>query len=73
MGVVGCVIMTHNVFLHSVFVQSKKIDPHRKGQVQEVLNYNSIESTIALILSFIINQFVTVVFAKRVLWYGTSQ
>ncbi|KAG6406889.1 hypothetical protein SASPL_134503 [Salvia splendens] len=63
-GVVGCVIMPHNVFLHSALVQSRKIDPSRKGQVQEALTYYSIESSAALFVSFLINLCVTTVFAK---------
>ncbi|KAM5565799.1 metal transporter Nramp2-like [Rosa sericea] len=70
-GVVGCVIMPHNVFLHSALVQSRNIDPHKKGRVQEALNYYSIESSIALFISFVINLFVTTVFAKG--FYGTKQ
>ncbi|OMO78853.1 Natural resistance-associated macrophage protein [Corchorus capsularis] len=70
-GVVGCVIMPHNVFLHSALVQSRKIDPKRRGRVQEALNYYSIESSIALLVSFMINLFVTTVFAKG--FYGTKQ
>ncbi|KAM4117833.1 hypothetical protein ACJW30_02G156000 [Castanea mollissima] len=69
-GVVGCVIMPHNVFLHSALVQSREIDHSKKGRVQEALKYYSIESTIALVLSFIINLFVTTVFAKG--FYGTE-
>lgn len=63
-GVVGCVIMPHNVFLHSALVQSREIDPNKKGQVQEAINYYAIESTAALLVSFMINLFVTTVFAK---------
>ncbi|XP_061371326.1 metal transporter Nramp2-like [Gastrolobium bilobum] len=70
-AVVGCVIMPHNVFLHSALVQSRKIDPHKKGQVQEAINYYSIESSAALLVSFMINLFVTTVFAKG--FYGTKQ
>lgn len=69
-GVVGCVIMPHNVFLHSALVQSREIDHRKKGRVQEALKYYSIECTIALVLSFIINLFVTTVFAKG--FYGTE-
>ena len=71
MGVVGCVITPHNVFLHSALVQSRKIDPNKKGRVQEALNYYSIESSVALSISFIINLFVTTVFAKG--FYGSKQ
>ncbi|KAE9457219.1 hypothetical protein C3L33_10880, partial [Rhododendron williamsianum] len=70
-GVVGCVIMPHNVFLHSALVQSRKIDPDKKGHVREALNYYSIECSVALIVSFMINLFVTTVFAKG--FYGTKQ
>ncbi|KAI3763022.1 hypothetical protein L1987_53469 [Smallanthus sonchifolius] len=70
-GVVGCVIMPHNVFLHSALVQSRKIDPNKKGRVQEAINYYTIESSIALFISFMINLFVTTVFAKG--FYNTKQ
>lgn len=70
MGVVGCVIMPHNVFLHSALVQSRKIDHSQKGRVQEAINYYTIESSIALLVSFIINLFVTTVFAKG--FHGTK-
>lgn len=70
-GVVGCVIMPHNVFLHSALVQSREIDLKKKGQVQEALNYYSIESSFALLISFMINLFVTTVFAKG--FYGSEQ
>ncbi|KAH9755692.1 metal transporter Nramp2 [Citrus sinensis] len=70
-GVVGCVIMPHNVFLHSALVQSRNIDPKKKGHVQEALNYYSIESSVALLVSFMINLFLTTVFAKG--FYGTKQ
>ncbi|KAF3438830.1 hypothetical protein FNV43_RR17105 [Rhamnella rubrinervis] len=70
-GVVGCIIMPHNVFLHSALVQSREIDRNKKGRVQEALNYYGIESTVALMISFIINLFVTTVFAKG--FYGTEQ
>ncbi|KAL3840454.1 hypothetical protein ACJIZ3_025045 [Penstemon smallii] len=70
-GVVGCIIMPHNVFLHSALVQSRKIDPNKKGQVQEAINYYSIESSAALFVSFMINLFVTTVFAKG--FYGSKQ
>lgn len=69
-AVVGCIIMPHNVFLHSALVQSRDIDPSKKGRVREALRYYSIESTLALFVSFIINLFVTTVFAKA--FYGTD-
>lgn len=70
-AVVGCIIMPHNVFLHSALVQSRKVDIDKKGRVQEALNYYSIESALALGVSFMINVFVTTVFAKG--FYGTDK
>lgn len=70
-GVVGCVITPYNVFLYSALVQSRKIDLKKKGRVQEALNYYTIESFTAVFVSFLINLFVTTVFAKG--FYGTKQ
>lgn len=70
-GIVGCIIMPHNVFLHSALVQSRDVDHKKRGRVQEALNYYTIESTFALVISFIINLFVMTVFAKS--FYGTPE
>ncbi|KZV58723.1 natural resistance-associated macrophage protein [Dorcoceras hygrometricum] len=70
-GVVGCIIMPHNVFLHSALVQSRELDNHRTSHVREALTYYSIESVAALTISFLINLFVTTVFAKA--FYGTQE
>lgn len=69
-GVVGCVIMPHNVFLHSALVQSRKIDASKESRVREAMNYYTIESSIALAVSFFINVCVTTVFAKG--FYGSK-
>nr|ABR27746.1 metal transporter NRAMP3 [Noccaea caerulescens] len=69
-GVVGCIIMPHNVFLHSALVQSREVDKRQKYRVQEAINYYTIESTLALFVSFLINLFVTTVFAKG--FYNTD-
>eukprot|EP00252_Welwitschia_mirabilis_P023379 TRINITY_DN6590_c0_g3_i1.p1 TRINITY_DN6590_c0_g3~~TRINITY_DN6590_c0_g3_i1.p1 ORF type:complete len:499 (-),score=38.09 TRINITY_DN6590_c0_g3_i1:446-1942(-) len=69
-GTVGCIIMPHNIFLHSALVQSRVVDTRRRGHVQEALNYYTIESSLALFISFIINMFIMTVFAKG--FYGTS-
>lgn len=70
-GIVGCIIMPHNVFLHSALVQSRKIDTNKKARVQEAVYYYNIESILALIVSFFINICVTTVFAKG--FYGSEQ
>ncbi|XP_045209773.2 natural resistance-associated macrophage protein 2-like isoform X2 [Mercenaria mercenaria] len=63
-GIVGAVIMPHNIYLHSALVLSRDIDRRDKGAVREANMYNSIESGIALFVSFLINLFVMAVFAE---------
>ncbi|GKB62104.1 metal transporter Nramp2-like protein, partial [Tanacetum coccineum] len=70
-GFVGCVIMTHNVYPHYALVQSRKVDPKKRGTIQEAINYYTSESSVALFVSFLINLFVTTVFAKG--FYDTKQ
>ncbi|MCO5608493.1 hypothetical protein L7F22_062704 [Adiantum nelumboides] len=69
-GVVGALIMPHNIFLHSALVQSRAIDISSSSHVKEALRYFSIESAFALFISFIINVFVVSVFAKA--FFGTD-
>lgn len=70
-GIVGCVMTPYNVFLHSALVQSRKTDSKNISQVREALTYYSIESSVALLVSFGINLCVTSVFAVG--FYGTNR
>eukprot|EP01060_Flectonema_neradi_P022246 TRINITY_DN3051_c1_g1_i1.p1 TRINITY_DN3051_c1_g1~~TRINITY_DN3051_c1_g1_i1.p1 ORF type:complete len:545 (+),score=81.16 TRINITY_DN3051_c1_g1_i1:70-1704(+) len=70
-GLIGAVIMPHNLFLHSALVLSRKIDRNfatngkrAEYKVSEAVFYNKLESTIALMISFGINLFVVAVFAN---------
>ncbi|KAM4613397.1 natural resistance-associated macrophage protein 2-like [Polymixia lowei] len=63
-GIVGAVIMPHNIYLHSALVKSRQIDRGNKKEVKEANKYYFIESTIALFVSFLINVFVVAVFAQ---------
>ncbi|XP_034143368.1 natural resistance-associated macrophage protein 2 isoform X2 [Esox lucius] len=63
-GIVGAVIMPHNIYLHSALVKSRQIDRGNKKEVKEANKYYFIESTIALFVSFLINVFVVAVFAE---------
>eukprot|EP00696_Hemimastix_kukwesjijk_P018864 gnl/Hemi2/7923_TR2735_c0_g1_i1.p1 gnl/Hemi2/7923_TR2735_c0_g1~~gnl/Hemi2/7923_TR2735_c0_g1_i1.p1 ORF type:complete len:594 (+),score=103.91 gnl/Hemi2/7923_TR2735_c0_g1_i1:155-1936(+) len=63
-GMVGAVIMPHNIYLHSALVQSRKVDTTNSAKVREANYYYRIESTIALCISFFINLCVVAVFAK---------
>ncbi|KAM9829072.1 natural resistance-associated macrophage protein 2-like [Syngnathus typhle] len=63
-GIVGAVIMPHNIYLHSALVKSREVDRSSKNQIREANKYFFIESCIALLVSFIINVFVVAIFAE---------
>lgn len=63
-GIVGAVIMPHNIYLHSALVKSREVDRSNTREVKEANKYFFIESSIALFISFIINVFVVAVFAE---------
>ncbi|XP_036007893.1 natural resistance-associated macrophage protein 2 isoform X2 [Fundulus heteroclitus] len=63
-GIVGAVIMPHNIYLHSALVKSRDVDRKDKKAVKEANKYYFIESSIALFVSFLINVFVVAVFAQ---------
>ncbi|XP_016916627.1 protein Malvolio [Apis cerana] len=62
-GIVGAVIMPHNLYLHSALVKSRDINREESKKVKEANMYYFIEACIALLVSFIINVFVVAVFA----------
>ena len=67
-GIIGAVIMPHNIYLHSALVKSREIDRKKVEEVKEANKYFFIESALALFVSFIINVFVVSVFAES--FYG---
>ncbi|KAI4900058.1 hypothetical protein NFI96_019171 [Prochilodus magdalenae] len=69
-GIVGAVIMPHNIYLHSALVKSRQIDRTRNEEVKEANKYYFIEASIALFVSFLINVFVVSVFAEA--FYGKT-
>ncbi|XP_035015425.1 natural resistance-associated macrophage protein 2 [Hippoglossus stenolepis] len=69
-GIVGAVIMPHNIYLHSALVKSREVDRTNRKEVKEANKYFFIESTIALFISFLINVFVVAVFAEA--FYGRT-
>jgi natural resistance-associated macrophage protein len=62
-GLIGAVIMPHNLFLHSALVQSRSVDRRDKVEVKEANKYFSIEASISLFISLIINISVIATFA----------
>lgn len=69
-GVVGAIIMPHNIYLHSALVKSRQVDRTKKEEVKEANKYFFIEASVALFVSFIINVFVVSVFAEG--FYGKT-
>uniref|UniRef100_A0A8C4HBG8 Solute carrier family 11 member 2 n=1 Tax=Dicentrarchus labrax TaxID=13489 RepID=A0A8C4HBG8_DICLA len=63
-GIIGAVIMPHNIYLHWSRLESREIDRNKREEVKEANKYFFIESAIALFISFIINVFVVAVFAQ---------
>jgi NRAMP (natural resistance-associated macrophage protein)-like metal ion transporter len=63
-GVIGAIIMPHNLYLHSALVKSRAIDRTKKKEVREANFYFFIEAAVALFVSFLINVFVVAVFAE---------
>jgi len=64
-GILGAVIMPHNLYLHSGLVLSRKIDTKDKYRVAEGNYYNALESAMALLVSFFINLAIVATFAKQ--------
>jgi NRAMP (natural resistance-associated macrophage protein)-like metal ion transporter len=63
LGLVGCVIMPHNIYLHSALVLTRKINMKDKNEIKEATIYNNIESGISLFASFLISTAVISTFA----------
>ncbi|XP_078287558.1 natural resistance-associated macrophage protein 2-like isoform X1 [Rhinoraja longicauda] len=63
-GIIGAVIMPHNIYLHSALVKSREVNRANKKEVKEANRYFFIEACLALFLSFLINVFVVSVFAE---------
>ena len=63
-GVIGAVIMPHNLYLHSALVKSRGVDRRKSSAVRQANKYFFIESAIALAVSLLINIFVVAVFAQ---------
>jgi len=66
LGLVGAVIMPHNLYLHSSLVLTRKIDHKNRNAVHEANIYNAIESAISLFISFVISTAVISTFAVYV-------
>ena len=62
-GIIGATVMPHNLYLHSALVQSRKIPAEPEG-VKTAIRYNTIDSTVALSLAFLVNAAILVLAAQ---------
>lgn len=67
-GMIGAVIMPHNLFLHSALVQSRHVDRTIQGAVREANYYFTMEGALSLAVSFFINLTIMSVFAVAGQW-----
>ncbi|CAG2105387.1 unnamed protein product [Medioppia subpectinata] len=65
-GIIGCIIMPHNLYLHSALVKSRRVDRKIKYEVKDANRYVFIEAIVALMVSLVINISVTSVFAHEI-------
>ncbi|CAM5088134.1 unnamed protein product [Natator depressus] len=71
-GIVGAIIMPHNIYLHSSLVKTREVTRSERQAVSEANKYFLIESCIALFVSFLINLFVMAVFGQA-FYHRTNQ
>ncbi|GCB81713.1 hypothetical protein scyTo_0022555, partial [Scyliorhinus torazame] len=69
-GIIGAIIMPHNIYLHSALVKSRQVNRSSAAEVKEANKYYLIECSIALFVSLLINIFVIAVFGAA--FYGKS-
>ena len=54
-GLIGAVIMPHNLYLHSALLKSRKIDRSSLTAIIQANKYFTLDSVLALVVSFLIN------------------
>lgn len=62
-GILGAIIMPHNIFLHSALVLSRDVDRTSPSSVKEATFYYTLESSLTLLMTFFVNAAIVSVFA----------
>jgi natural resistance-associated macrophage protein len=70
LGLIGSVIMPHNLYLYSSLVLSRKINMKSNNQIYEATVYNNIDSAVSLFVSFLINTSIISTFAVYALTHS---
>lgn len=66
-GIIGATVMPHNLYLHSALVQTRKLKSGGEA-VRTAIRFNTIDSTVALSIAFLINAAIMVLAAM--VFYG---
>ncbi len=61
-GIIGATVMPHNLYLHSALVQSRRLQADEKS-IRKALQFNTIDSVVALSLAFFVNAAILVLAA----------
>jgi manganese transport protein len=61
-GIIGATVMPHNLYLHSALVQSRRVADDRDS-VRTAIKYNTIDTTAALSVAFLVNAAILVLAA----------
>jgi manganese transport protein len=66
-GIIGATVMPHNLYLHTALVQSRKLQKDEEA-VRRAIRFNTIDTTIALSIAFLVNAAILVLAAM--VFYG---
>src|SRR5450631_244993 len=61
-GIIGATVMPHNLYLHSALVQSRQLQKDELS-IRRALNFNTIDSVVALTVAFFVNAAILVLAA----------
>jgi manganese transport protein len=68
-GIIGATVMPHNLYLHSALVQSRRFQQDTDS-IKRAIQFNTIDSTVALALAFLVNAAILVLAAT--VFYGRT-
>jgi manganese transport protein len=66
-GIIGATVMPHNLYLHTALVQTRKLQLDEPS-VRRAIRFNTIDTTVALAVAFVINAAILVLAA--IVFYG---
>jgi manganese transport protein len=69
-SMIGATVMPHNLYLHSALVQSRRFQ-RDNASIRKALRFNTIDSTVSLIIAFFINAAILVLAAM--VFYGKER